>query len=67
MPRLECQAIISTLRILPGRQRAIVLRHHADLSEAQIAAAMGIGRAAVKSHSGRAAASLRAVLDNSHQ
>jgi DNA-directed RNA polymerase specialized sigma24 family protein len=53
VPRLEYRAIISALRILPGRQRAIVLRYHADLSEAQIAAAVGISRAAVKSHSGR--------------
>ena len=46
------------------RQReAIVLRYYADLSEADIAAAMRISRGAVKSHTARAMASLKAALE----
>jgi RNA polymerase sigma-70 factor (sigma-E family) len=61
---LERSAVIAALRDLPGRQReAIVLRYYADLSEAEIAAAMGISRGAVKSHTARGMASLRAALE----
>ena len=42
---------------------AMVLRYYGDLSEAQIATAMGISRGAVKSHTARAIASLRTVLE----
>jgi RNA polymerase sigma-70 factor (sigma-E family) len=60
----ERSAVVSALRSLPPRQReALVLRYHGDLSEAQIASAMGISRGAVKSHTARAIASLRAVLE----
>lgn len=62
--RLERSALVSALRALPLRQReALVLRYYAGLSEAQIASAMGISRGAVKSHTARAVASLRTVLD----
>ena len=61
---LERSAVVSALRTLPPRQReALVLRYYGDLSEAQIAAAMGISRGAVKSHTARAIAALRAVLE----
>ncbi|HWG61001.1 MAG TPA: SigE family RNA polymerase sigma factor [Streptosporangiaceae bacterium] len=61
---LERSAVIDALRALPARQReALVLRYYGDLSEAQIATAMGISRGAVKSHTARAMAALRAVLD----
>jgi DNA-directed RNA polymerase specialized sigma24 family protein len=40
-----------------------VLRYYGDLSEAQIATAMGISRGAVKSHTARAMSSLRTVLE----
>jgi RNA polymerase sigma factor (sigma-70 family) len=61
---LERSAVISALRTLPPRQReALVLKYYADLSEAQIATAMGISRGAVKSHTARAMTSLRAVLE----
>jgi RNA polymerase sigma-70 factor (sigma-E family) len=65
MVLLERSAVIAALRGLPGRQReAIVLRYYADLSEAEIAAAMGISRGAVKSHTARGMAVLRAVLEH---
>jgi RNA polymerase sigma-70 factor (sigma-E family) len=61
---LERSAVISALRTLPPRQReALVLKYYADLSEAQIAASMGISQGAVKSHTARGMASLRAVLE----
>jgi len=61
---LERSAVIKALRTLPPRQReALVLKYYADLSEAQIASAMGISRGAVKSHTARAMSSLRAVLE----
>ena len=64
MALLERSAVIAALRGLPERQReAIVLRYYADLSEADIAAAMRISRGAVKSHTARAMAALKAVLE----
>jgi RNA polymerase sigma-70 factor (sigma-E family) len=44
-------ALVSALRTLPARQReVVVLRCYADLSQAQIASAMGISKGAVESH-----------------
>lgn len=64
MALLERSAVIAALRDLPARQReAIVLRYYADLSEADIAAAMEISRGAVKSHTARGMASLKAALE----
>jgi RNA polymerase sigma-70 factor (sigma-E family) len=61
---LERHAVVAALRGLPERQReAIVLRYYADLSEADIAASMGISRGAVKSHTSRGMAALRAALE----
>jgi RNA polymerase sigma-70 factor (sigma-E family) len=61
---LERSAVIAALRTLPPRQReALVLKYYADLSEAQIATAMGISRGAVKSHTARGMAALRAALE----
>ena len=61
---LERSAVIAALRKLPPRQReALVLKYYADLSEAQIAATMGISQGAVKSHTARGMASLRTVLE----
>jgi RNA polymerase sigma-70 factor (sigma-E family) len=61
---LERTAVIAALQGLTARQReAIVLRYYADLSEAEIAAAMGISRGAVKSHTSRGMAALRAALE----
>jgi RNA polymerase sigma-70 factor (sigma-E family) len=62
---LERSAVIAALRGLPARQReAIVLRYYADLSEAEIAAAMKISRGAVKSHTSRGMAALRVALEH---
>ena len=64
MALLERSAVIAALRDLPERQReAIVLRYYADMSEAEIAAAMRISRGAVKSHTARGMANLRATLE----
>jgi len=61
---LERSAVVSALRVLPERQReAIVLRYYADFSEADIAKAMGISRGAVKSHTARAMAALKTILE----
>jgi RNA polymerase sigma-70 factor (sigma-E family) len=61
---IERSSVIAALRALPDRQReAIVLRYYGDLSEAQIAAVMGITRGAVKSHTARALTALRSVLE----
>ena len=61
---LERSAVVAALRDLPDRQReAIVLRYYADLSEAEIAATMGISRGAVKSHTARGMSALRAALE----
>jgi RNA polymerase sigma-70 factor (sigma-E family) len=61
---LERSAIVAALRNLPDRQReAIVLRYYADLSEAEVAATMGISRGAAKSHTARGMSALRAALE----
>jgi len=61
---LERSAVVSALRMLPERQReAVVLRYYADLSEADIAKAMCISRGAVKSHTARAMATLKSILE----
>jgi RNA polymerase sigma-70 factor (sigma-E family) len=62
---LEQVAARAALAGLPDRQReAIVLRYDAGLSEGEIAAAMGISRGAVNSHTARGLAALRAALDH---
>ena len=61
---IERSAVTSALRSLPVRQReAVVLRYYGDFSEADIAAAMGISRGAVKSHTARAMAALKSILE----
>jgi RNA polymerase sigma-70 factor (sigma-E family) len=62
---LDRYAVVAALRGLPDRQReAVVLRFYADLSEADIAKAMGISRGTVKSHTARGVSALREVLDD---
>ena len=61
---IERTAVTSALRALPERQReAVVLRYYGDFSEADIAKAMGISRGAVKSHTARAMAALKSILE----
>lgn len=55
--------VVSTLRSLPARQREVLmLRFYADLSESQIASAMGISKNAVRSLAARAMSTLSADL-----
>ncbi|MGO8978170.1 MAG: SigE family RNA polymerase sigma factor [Streptosporangiaceae bacterium] len=60
---LERSAVVAALRTLSPRQReAVVLRYYGDMSEAQVAAVMGISPGAVKSHMARAMTVLRSAL-----
>lgn len=60
---IERCAVVAALRELPARQReAVLLRFYGDLSEADIAKAMGISRGTVKSHTKRGVSALREVL-----
>lgn len=64
MVAMEHQEVLAALRRLPQRQREVlVLRYFADLSEADIADALGISRGAVKSHASRGMAALRESLE----
>lgn len=55
--------VLDALRALPTRQREVLaLRYYLDLSEAEIAATLGISRGAVKTHASRGAAALRATM-----
>lgn len=59
-------AVLSALATLPRRQREVlVLRYYSDLSEREIAAALGVSRGSVKAHASRAAAALRGLLPHS--
>ncbi len=56
-------ALWGLLRALPAKQRAVVvLAYYEDLSEVQIAEAMGCSTGTVKSHRARALTSLRTAL-----
>ena len=58
------EAVLDALRSLPQRQREVLaLRYYLDLSEVEIADALGISRGSVKSHASRGAAALRALLE----
>jgi len=57
--------VLDALRELPERQREVLaLRYYLDLSEAEIAEALGISRGAVKSHASRGVSALRAVMED---
>ncbi len=61
---VDRDAVWRAVCALPPRQRAVVvLRYYEDLSEAEIAEAMGISRGAVKSHTSRGMAALRDLLE----
>lgn len=58
--RFDNEPLWQALRALPKRQRAvIVLRYYEGLSEAEIAAALGVSTGTVKSQASKAMASLR--------
>jgi RNA polymerase sigma factor (sigma-70 family) len=51
--------VLTALRTLPYRQRQVlVLRYYLDLSEAQVAATLGVSRGAVHPHAVRGSAAL---------
>ncbi|UFN43512.1 SigE family RNA polymerase sigma factor [Nocardioides okcheonensis] len=59
--------VFALLAALTPRQRAVmVLRYYDDLSEAQIADALGCSAGAVKSHASRALATLRELSGSDH-
>ncbi|HUR14001.1 MAG TPA: SigE family RNA polymerase sigma factor [Mycobacteriales bacterium] len=65
MEHAQRETVLAALQQLPRRQReAVVLRYYGDLSEAQAAAAMGCSTGAVKSHTSRAMAALRPLLED---
>ena len=56
-------AVLDALRALPTRQREVLaLRYYLELSEAEIADALGISRGSVKAHASRGSAALRDLL-----
>ena len=58
-------AVLEAMRNLPDRQREVLaLRYYLDLSEADIAEALGISRGSVKTHASRGAAALRHLLED---
>jgi len=64
MVQVQRDLVLQALQELPRRQReAVVLRYYGDLTEAQTAAAMGCSVGAVKSHTSRAMAALRPLLE----
>jgi RNA polymerase sigma-70 factor (sigma-E family) len=65
LDRVQSEVMIAALRTLPARQReALVLRYYGDLSEAEVADAMGCSRGSVKSHTARGIAALRARTES---
>ena len=64
----EHDQVLGALRRLPDRQReALVLRFYLDLTEPEIAAAMGISHGTVKSTTSRALAALGRLLEEAAQ
>lgn len=60
----EHRAVIAAVRRLPKRQQqVIILRYWADLTEQQIAEAMGISRGTVKSNAARGLATVHKHLE----
>jgi RNA polymerase sigma-70 factor (sigma-E family) len=65
LEHVQREAVLDALHALPRRQReAVVLRYYGDLSEAQTAEAMGCSVGSVKSHTSRAMAALRPLLED---
>lgn len=53
------------LRLSPRQRASIALRYYEQLSEAEIAACLGIGEGSVRRHIGRGLAALRTTFDRS--
>jgi RNA polymerase sigma-70 factor (sigma-E family) len=65
IPALEQSAVVGAMGALPARQReALVLRYYGNLTDPQIAAAMGISLGAVKTHTAMAMNALGDVLES---
>lgn len=63
----ERMDLVRALRALPKRQREVVaMRYLADLSEADVAAALGIAAGTVKAHAARGLAALRPAMNERH-
>jgi RNA polymerase sigma-70 factor (sigma-E family) len=63
----EQREVVEALRTLPRRQREVlVLRYWSELSEAEIAAALGVAKGTVKSSASRGLASLQKHLGDRH-
>ncbi len=68
LERVRRRTVLDALQQLPRRQREVlVLRYYLDLDEAAIAAELGVSRGAVKSHASRGAATLRRLLEETHE
>jgi RNA polymerase sigma factor (sigma-70 family) len=60
----ETRLVVRELRALPVRQREVLtLRYYLDLSEAEIAATLGISTGSVKTHAHRGLATLATRLE----
>lgn len=60
----ERRLVVAALRTLPCRQReCLALRYYLDLSEREIADALGISTGSVKTHASRGLASLTTALE----
>ena len=63
LAREDSRRVVAALRALPVRQReCLALRYYLDLSEAEIAEALGISAGSVKTHAHRGMATLAATL-----
>ena len=64
LERLQQQQIMALVNGLPSRQREVlILRYYGQLSEAEIAQALGISPGSVKSHSSRGLRALRPAME----
>ena len=64
LSHLHHDQVLGAIGRLPDRQRHVmILRYYGELSEAEIARALGVSRGAVKSHSSRALKALRPLLE----
>jgi RNA polymerase sigma-70 factor (sigma-E family) len=62
--QIEHERVLSVLAELPSRQREVlVLRYYGQLSESEIAHALGISRGAVKTHTSRGLRSLWTAIE----